>query len=687
MSEIIERIEAMPGWSPYKEKITTSGPLRVKTMSPIHKDLWGLWKNPVLQEQMKAAGYVIRSVGGQWIAFRWTSWIGKNAKERLLEESRASDASVELMRPPGLEYLNYQRSGIKYAIDRLHGQNGQVKRKGVLIGDDMGLGKTIQAIGVLNQDHNLHRIKALVICPASLKLNWRNEMRKWLIDGMGSNAAVVKNRWPDQLTNFYILNYDVLGKWEREIREIHWDYVIADEAHYMKNENARRTVFCMGGVIDGPKKPDSDERDKLIVTPIETEAWVFLTGTPMENGKGKELWTMINCCDPAGLGASRVKFAMRYAATDAHFEELQQIMRTKFMVRRMKADVLKELPPKIRSVISLDPKEWGVDAIFAEEMRIFKEYQEALKTWNIATELAKLGGADHYKEVIKSKKMKLGMTIGEIAKLRKNGAIAKVPGFMEPVMAAIREGKRPLIFAHHKEVMDRIQETLEHKKLRVGRIDGDVPPLKRQGIVDAFQNGDLDVFIGGIIPAGVGLTLTTSDTVFFAELDWIPGKLTQCEDRAHRIGQEDVVLVYHVVMEGSLDELMGKRLIEKQERIERALDSQAEPEELEEDEKEQPMLAMPGSRPSSKGYKVEALEADADKMSEDAFDAACAAIKMIADGARGFEVVDTEICKRIMERGVGRKEAALGRKIVMRNKMLMPKLAERMEFKPEKKVA
>lgn len=686
--DLIQTLEAM-SWGPYKELTTKQGPMRVKRM-PSTTDYWTLWKSAKLE--MQNNGYTLqKDKSGMWWAYRWIKWISDSAKDRLLEESRAEDSDIDLLRPPGLEYRPFQRAGIKYAIDRLFGQHGQRQRKAILIGDDMGLGKSVQAIGILNQDHNLRDIRAIVICPASIKLNWRNEMRKWILEGLGNEAIVIKNTWPGELTpgQLLILNYDVLHKWEAELRRTLWDYIIFDEAHYMKTETTRRTVYALGGILK------VGEIHK-IVDAIPCGKKIFLTGTPIPN-KVIEIWPIAKECDPNGLGASKGAFVSRYCTKgedggmNDNLNELQERMRATFMVRRMKGDVLKELPPKVRSVITLDPEDYNLDRMFTEEMSIFADYQALLRTWQIRTELAKAESIESHRTVLREKKMKLGLQAGELSRMRQKTAVAKVPGVIDQVKIITDQGEKVILFAHHIEVLDKLQEALVDAGLRVVRLDGSTSQDNRQKAVEDFQAGKADVFLGGIIPAGVGITLTAATHVIFAELDWVPGQMTQAEDRAHRIGQLMVVFIFHVVMEGSLDEYMAKRLIEKQDVIERTLDRQDDEDDIQETEAEDGDDFAARETASTKGTTAEKLKDESERMTMEMRIASASAIYLLqTTPPKEMNSVDREILDNLVAKGdLTALQLALGRKIAWKHrKSLDASIAKDMEWpKPQKEIA
>jgi SWI/SNF-related matrix-associated actin-dependent regulator 1 of chromatin subfamily A len=451
-----------------------------------------------------------------------------------VQESKAIDASMVLPCPEGLAYLGYQKAGIAYALSRT----------GTLIADEMGLGKTVQAIGAINASPEIRRV--LVICPASLKINWRNEMRRWLTRDLTIGVMPA-----DMSADVTICNYDILKK----LPVAAWDLVILDEAHFCKNPKAARTKLVKS-IVRGAKRI------------------LALTGTPILN-KPIEMWPILQMVnpeawDPAGYvkkmavgpgeGAGFFRFAKRYC--DAHQErvsrdktvwvfdgasnlpELQEKLRTTCMVRRLKADVLKELPPKRRQVISVgngchDEQTWG---------DIGDDYETAYKrAKNIPFE--------------------------EISEVRHTQALQKVEAAVEHIREAAEASGKVVVFAHHKDVIAALAEGLAD--LGVATLTGDTPNDARQAAVERFQSDTTcRVFIGSIHAAGVGLTLTAASHIIFVELDWTPANLTQAEDRCHRIGQTESVLVQHLVLDGSIDARMTQLIVEKQNIADMALDAE-----------------------------------------------------------------------------------------------------------------
>ena len=540
--------------------------------------------------------------------------------------SRAVDVApnLNIPCPDGLSYLGYQRAGIMYAL----------AHKGTLLADSMGLGKSIQALGVINASPDVRRV--LIVCPASLKLNWRNECRKWL-----TRANVVRvwpllrdaQGTPDVLVD--VINYDILKKLPKDAS---WDLLVLDEAHYVKNPKSQRT--------------------KLVQALKKRCARVLaLTGTPILN-RPVELWPILQIVapetwDPAGFargkqlgageGAGFFKFARRYCAAHevwigrskhwdftgaSNLEELQEKLRATCMVRRLKADVLKELPAKRRQTIELE--------IDADE-----ELDAERTSW----------GDSDFEPV----KARARVQFTEISSARAALALKKVPAVVEHMCDALESSPKIVLFAHHRAVIEALRDQLAMYSPVV--ITGETPIEERQANVERFQTDPTcRVIIGSIGAMGVGLTLTAASHVVFAELDWTPANVTQAEDRCHRIGQLESVLVQHLVVKGSLDARMVELLIQKQEIADLALD-----EETLEDVSDR---AVVEAMTVSNEIMAEALKVSALVHMQLRYLAACCDGANAKDGA-GFNKLDAGIGKRLASlASLSPRQALLGQKIV-----------------------
>ena len=288
----------------------------------------------------------------------------KHAREQAaIQASRAATADIAVPAPQGLTYLGYQLAGVAYAQSR----------EATLIADEMGLGKTIQALGVINVEKTIANV--LVVCPASLKLNWKREATKWLTRPLKISIA----NGTFSPGGMVIVNYEQVKKYRSQIDAVQWDLLIVDEAHYLKNAKADRTASVLGRWHQDPKK---------LVKPIQARRKLFLTGTPILN-RPCELWTLLQAIDKQGLGGNWKAFHTRYCAAyqgrhgwvidgASHLDELQARLRSGVMIRRMKADVLTELPAKRRSVIAFTPESVEAKAIVAREAQLIGTTEDKL---------------------------------------------------------------------------------------------------------------------------------------------------------------------------------------------------------------------------------------------------------------------------------------------------------------------
>jgi len=479
--------------------------------------------------------------------------------------SFAKDSDAEIPCPDGLAYLPYQRAGIAYGM----------AREAVLIGDDMGLGKTMQALGIINATPDAQRI--LIICPASLKLNWRKEARKWLVNKSLLIGIAEGPNWP--AANVVIANYDILAKHSDRLRSTDFDIIIIDEAHYLKNPKSGRAKAVLG---DPKAKP-------VAIPPIRARRRVVLTGTPIPN-RPIEIYPIVSWLFPTEF-RSFWGFAKRYANAHqgafgwdltgaSNLSELQEKLRVIGMVRRLKNDVLLELPPKTRQIIELPSGSAG--AAVKREATAWQSNEAALEAMRAAVELAKASDDPRdYEEAARNLTSATQAAFTEISGLRHETALAKVPAMIEHLVDSLEDGHKIVFFCHHKDVAAEVAAGVRDAGFGVVSGTGDMSVEQRQASVERFQKDDsVKLFVATIMSMGVGHTLTASAHVVFGELDWVPGNVTQAEDRCHRIGQTGNVLVQHIVLEGSLDARMVEILVEKQAVIEQALDKGMQPTEL-----------------------------------------------------------------------------------------------------------
>ena len=530
-------------------------------------------------------------------------------------------------------------------------------------------GKTIEAFGVVNSLPETETKKILVISPASLKINWKKEAEKWLTIPRKVAIADSKN-FPD--TDIVIINYDILKKHHDQIRKITWDILIADEAHLLKSPRALRSLEVLGG---REKKKEGETKGKL-VDPIPARRKILLSGTPLLN-RPKEIFGLAHALAPNEF-PDFWKFAMRFCAGHqnkfgwdfsgaSHLDELNEKLRSSCLIRRLKSEVLKELPPKRRQIIPLDPEE--CTAILKAERESYDQHAEEVENARIAVELAKTSDSEEeYQSAVSKLQEANRVAFTEMSRVRHETARAKVPQVIEHIQSCLEEEQKLLIFAHHHDIIEAICEGVG-PDLCV-KLTGEMKIEDRQQSVDRFQNDPAcRVFVGSIKAAGLGITLTAASHVIFAELDWVPSSISQAEDRSCRIGQTKSVLVQHLVFDGSIDADMAKTLVEKQAIIDKALGD---------DGLDMVITAKPGATEniSRKMISLEAINLTPEQIAD-----IHEGLKIIAgmcDGARvldgaGFSKVDTQIGHDLAERSfLTPKQAVLGKRICTKYRRQLP---------------
>lgn len=520
------------------------------------------------KDKIKAAGFQWDTTKKRWyttkpnIAKTFLEFASDAAKteieqsEQKIAESRLAnyDSDIEIPCPKGYAFYPYQIAGIKIAANQ----------KATLIGDEMGLGKTAQAIGVINATNPK---TVLVVCPATLKINWYREMVRWLTDVRTIKVVNPGDKFPEN-PEIVIVNYDIVSRHKEAIHKIDWDLFVADEAHYLKNPSAQRTESLLG---KGKKLP-----------PVKAKRKILLTGTPIPN-RPIEVWPLVSFLWPETFD-NYFYFAKRYCQAHNNgwgwdvsgadnLEELQQTMRGSGLIRRLKSQVLTDLPPKTRQVVVL-PSD-SVSTLIKKETDAIQKHEEKVKRLTRAKHAAKAQRDEAaYKNAVAQLREAQGVAFTEMARVRKELAVAKIPFCIEYINMQLEENGKVVFMAHHREVIEEIQK---HFGSTAVKLYGGMSSEEKTRSVDYFQKDpNCRVFLGSIQAAGVGITLTAAQCMIFGELDWTPGNMLQAEDRIHRIGQKGNALIQQLVFDGSLDAKMAETLVRKMEIIEQALDTEYE---------------------------------------------------------------------------------------------------------------
>lgn len=454
-----------------------------------------------------------------------------------VEASRAEAADLEVTGLGG-ELYPFQKAGVAYAVSA----------KRCFLADSMGLGKTIEALATIQA---LNAYPALVVCPASLKLNWEREAQKWL---PGRSVKVLNGgKDQDYAADIVVLNYDILKKHSEGLKDIGFKSIILDESHYLKNYQAARTKAC-----------------KELVKGIDVR--LCLTGTPVLN-RPQELLSQLGILGKLEDLGGFWPFAKRYCGAyrgrfgwdmsrSAHLDELNEKLRASCFLRRKKEDVLKELPAKRRAEV---PVALSNQAEYnrAERETITWLGEQAAQDEAFLTSIAHLSEEDQKaakharadSAVVKAAKAE---QLVRIEALKQVSARGKLKAIEEWVESFLETGEKLVLFAHHKEIVESLAE-----KFGADSITGSTPVKDRQAAVDRFQEDpESRLLVANIQAGGVGITLTAASNVVFAELAWTPAAHEQAEDRLHRIGQQDSVTAWYFLGRGTIDEEIAA-LIEK----------------------------------------------------------------------------------------------------------------------------
>ena len=431
-----------------------------------------------------------------------------------------------------IEPYQYQKEGIAYAIDK----------KRCILGDEQGLGKTVEAIGLLTATR---AFPALVICPASLKINWQRELKKF-----GGLTAVIlddKNRasWQrfwllkkengEAFADVFICNYESLRKFfvrkvRREgrftLKSVDFDErinlfrtVIIDESHKCKTCSTQQSKFVQGIAMG-------------------KEYILELTGTPVVNNN-IDLIQQLNIMNRLDDFGGYTKFMARYCAgmnKSSHLKELNYLLRKNCFVRRLKKDVLTQLPEKTRSYLVTD-----IDNM--------KEYREAER--DIIKYLVKYQDADDEK----IQRTIRGAIMVKMGVLKQISARGKVKGAVDIIHNIVDgdNGQKLIVFCYLKEVVQYLKAEFK----QAVTVTGDDSPQQKQVAVDKFQSDEAcKLIILNYKSGGVGLTLTAASNVLFVEFPWTAADCMQAEDRAHRNGQKNAVNCVYLLGRDTIDEYM-----------------------------------------------------------------------------------------------------------------------------------
>lgn len=359
-----------------------------------------------------------------------------------------------------------------------------------------------------------------------------------------TKIAVLKGKNGKSLpqADVYVINYDILSGWVDELKKLKLKVVIVDEAHMVKSTKALRTKAVKNLCKDVPHV-------------------LMLSGTPIVN-RPSEMFNALNILAPATF-PSFTKFAFRYCGARhngfgwdfsgaTHTEELHKLLTETVMVRRLKADVLKDLPDKLYSALPM-------------EIDNRKEYDAAAN--DLASWLRDNG------EKAKAESATRAEALVKVEVLKQLAAKGKLSQVIEWIEDFLEQGQKLVVFAVHKTVVEALMERFKDAAVKM---DGSVSGEDRQKAVDRFQTDDsVRLFVGNVKAAGVGLTLTAASNVAFLEFPWSPGDVQQAEDRCHRIGQKDTVNVYYLIAKDTIDQTICGLIDRKRKVLDQVLEGKS----------------------------------------------------------------------------------------------------------------
>ena len=432
---------------------------------------------------------------------RWTQALAQ-ARAYVLERQAALNTPARI-KPDNTRFLGtltaFQEEGLAFLL----------RTDRCLLADEMGLGKTVQSLALLA---HLSAYPAIVIAPAHLIRNWENEIRRFVHkeDGQPLNVHIVKGLKPYPLppADLYLMHYLLLRGWKNELPHAGIDTVIFDEIQELRHSGTEK--YSAASLLA--------EQARHVMG---------LSGTPIYN-RGAEIWNVINILDFHFLGnyeSFTREWCYGYGNQIVQKPELlgEYLRREGIMIRRTKADVLSDLPPKRRLVMTVDSS----DAVYQKLMAPLYGKVDQLRLGE------GLSGSQR-------SLLKMEIEQGE----RQATGIAKAPFVAQFVRALLEGGEKVLLFAHHHQVMDLYQKELH--QFSPAFITGRETQQQKEASLERFMGGKTNLCCISLRSAS-GLNLQQATCVVFGEQDWSPAVHSQAEDRAHRMGQKDSILCYYLV--------------------------------------------------------------------------------------------------------------------------------------------
>jgi len=438
--------------------------------------------------------------------------------------------------------LNFQKEGLDFLL----------KSSGnALLADEMGLGKTVQTLSYVATEKQTFPV--LVVAPLVTLNNWEREISKFMkkkskngriIESESSSSTIIRTGKSSELplTDFYIINYELLYKRLSDLSKLNIRTIVCDEVHNLRSKTTQKYKAVK----------------KLAALPSISYR-IGLSGTPIYN-RGSEIWPIVDILKPGLLGSFKefceyfcyVNDKGKAIVLENKRASLRNELQKHVMLRRKKSDVLKELKDKVRykEVIDAD-----TDYYFDELGKIWTKLEAEQKDAETAFDKSA-----SYQRAIQSERQIAG--------------IAKLPHVINFVKNIMEIEESVVVFCHHKVIHKLLHERLAEFS-PVSIIGGQTDKM-RQEAIDIFQKGESKLLIAGLRAGNVGINLTRAKYVIFAELDWSPAIHRQAEDRLHRIGQKNTVFAYYLIGKGTLDDHVANILVDKSYEIDSIMDETAD---------------------------------------------------------------------------------------------------------------
>ena len=434
--------------------------------------------------------------------------------------------------------MNFQKEGLDFLL----------KSSGnALLADEMGLGKTVQTLAYVSTEKQTFPV--LIVAPLVTLKNWEREIEKFLkrksrngriVESESPSVTLIRTGKSKELpkSDMYVINYELLLKRSEDIEKLGIRTIVCDEVHNLRSKTTQKYKAV-----------------KKLAALSTVHYRIGLSGTPIYN-RGSEIWPIVDILKPGLLGSFKefceyfcyVNDKGKAIVLENKRASLRNELQKHVMLRRKKADVLKELKDKVRykQVIASDTE------FYLEELdKIWKKLEAEQKV--AQTEFSKSAS---YHRAIQSERQIAG--------------VAKLPHVINFVKDIMEIEESVVVFCHHKVIHKLLHESLQD--FSPVSIIGGQSDTTRQDQIDKFQRGESKLMIAGIRAGNVGINLTRAKYVIFAELDWSPAIHRQAEDRLHRIGQKNTVFAYYLIGNGTLDDHVASILVDKSYEIDAIMD-------------------------------------------------------------------------------------------------------------------